>query len=184
MNKLLTLLFALTSCGGGGAGSSSIKEQPVQSIPWDETTMVEYRYGDSSIAPEYHRSYTISITDDKKTIVIDSYGNVLLRKEYPNTPTEFQAFIEELSKKGIKQHQDDNDDPCDGGTSETLRLYNKDVKFFDAYVYHCSGESGTLTLPAGTARFICSQIPENVDSLINSTIRDDVEDEEELEPEQ
>ena len=168
MYKLLSLLLAIASCGGGNVDND--KESPAKSsLNWDEVTRIEYRYGDSSLPPEYHRSYTIAITDSEKSIVIDSYGKVVLTKKYPNTPAEFQAFRAELSQKGIKKHKKKNDDPCDGGTSETLRVYNKDVNVFDAYVYHCSGEQGTLTMPAGTTRFILNQIPENVEELVNST---------------
>lgn len=176
MYKLLSLLLAIASCGGGNVDNG--KESPAKSsLNWDEVTRIEYRYGDSSLPPEYHRSYTIAITDSEKSIVIDSYGKVVLTKKYPNTPAEFQAFRAELSQKGIKKHKEKKSDPCDGGTSETIRMYNADEMFFNAYVYHCSGESGTLVIPYGTSAFIHSQLPENVDSLIESTIRNDVEDE-------
>ena len=172
MNKLLLSLMAFLSCGGGNKPTTDNVTSD-QSFDWDATTRIEYRYGDSSVAPDYHRSYTISITESQKSIVIDSYGNVVLKKEYPNTPAEFQAFKEELSKKGIKKRRKKKDDPCDGGTTETIRLYKEDVKYFDAYVYHCDGENGTLFLTRETTLFICNQIPEDLDSLINSTMRNE-----------
>lgn len=159
--------MALALLGCGNSNNASIKVPP-NPIDWEETTRIEYRFGDSSVAPDYHRSYVISITDSTKTITIDSYGHVLLTKQYPNTPSDFQAFREELSKKGIKKHKK-KDSACSGGTSETIRLYKGEEKVFDAYVYHCSGKSGTLFLPDGTADFIRNQIPESVDSLIDST---------------
>lgn len=168
MKKFLSAVLALIGCGGSNNAST---EAHRGSINWEETTRIEYRYGDSSVAPDYHRSYVITITDSTKTIAIDSYGDVLLTRQYSNTPSDFQAFKEELSKKGIKKHKK-KDSACSGGTSETLRLYKGDDLIFDAYVYHCSGESGTLFLPNGTADLIKSQIPENVESLINSTMQD------------
>lgn len=176
MNKLLAVLLTIVSCGNGRV--DNVKETPsAKTIDWDETTRIEYRYGDSSLPPDYHRSYTIAITDSMKSIVVDSYGKVVLTKKYPNTPAEFQAFKEELSTKGIKKHKEKKADPCDGGTSETLRLYKGDEMYFYAFVNHCSGESGTLELPYAASNFIRSQLPENVDSLIESTIGNDVEDE-------
>ena len=167
MKKLLSVVFTLLGCGGSNNAS---KEASAHSIEWEETTKIEYRYGDSSVAPDYHRSYVITITDSTKIIAIDSYGDVLLTKQYPNTPSDFQAFKEELSKKGIKKLKK-KDSACSGGTSETLRQYKGDDVIFDAYVYHCSGESGTLFLPDGTADLIRSQIPESIDSFINSTMQ-------------
>jgi hypothetical protein len=167
MKKFFPMLLTLLGCGSSDNASTGVS---VSSDDWEETTRIEYRYGDSSVAPDYHRSYVVTITDSSKMIAIDSYGDVLLTKQYSNTPSGFQAFKEELSKKGIKKHKEKDSGGCSGGTSESIRLYKGDAMFFDAYVYHCSGESGTLFLPDGTADFILSQIPESVDSLINSTM--------------
>ena len=164
MKKLLSVVLALLGCGGGNDAPTDV---PVSPADWEETTRIEYRFGDASVAPDYHRSYTITITDSTRTIAIDSYGDILLTRQYPNTPSDFQAFKEKLSGKGIKTHKEKDSGGCSGGTSESLRLYKDDVKILDAYVYHCSGESGTLFLPKGTADLIRSQIPESVDSLIN-----------------
>ncbi|MBP5338672.1 MAG: hypothetical protein J6Z14_05125 [Prevotella sp.] len=163
----------LTLLGCGGRSNAPTDAPALTAADWEKTTKIEYRYGDSSVAPDYHRSYLITITDSMKTMVIDSYGDVLLSKQYSNTPTDFQIFKEELSKKGIKKHDETDSGGCCGGTTETLRLYSADAIVFDAYVYHCSGKYGTLFLPDGTADFIRSQIPESVDSLINSTFQND-----------
>ncbi len=166
MKKFLPVILALFGFGRSDNASTGVS---VSSGDWEETTRIEYRYGDSSVAPPYHRSYVIAITDTTKMITIDSYGDVLLTKQYSNTPSDFQSFKEELSKKGIKKHKEKDSGGCSGGTTETIRLYKGDTLFFDAYVYHCSGESGTLFLPTGTAGLIRGQIPESVDSLIKST---------------
>jgi hypothetical protein len=167
MKKIFPVLLSLFGCGSSNNASTG---NAISTAEWEEATSVEYRFGDSSVAPDYHRSYVITITGSAKTIAIDSYGNVLLTKQYTNTTSDFQAFKELLSKKGIKKHKK-IDSACCGGTSETLRLYKGDETIFDAYVYHCSGESGTLFLPDGTADLFRNQIPENVDSLINSTMQ-------------
>lgn len=162
----LPMVLTLLGCG---SSNNAFMDVPVSSVDWEVTTRIEYRYGDSSVAPDYHRSYAIVITDSTKTIAIDSYGEVLLTRQYLSTPADFQAFKEALSRKDIRKHTEKDSDGCSGGTSEAIRLYKDDEIVFDAYVYHCSGESGTLLLPNGTADLIRSQIPESVDSLINST---------------
>jgi hypothetical protein len=164
MKNYLIVVLTLLGCGGGNYASMPV---PVSSVDWEETTSVTYRYGDASVAPDYHRSYTITITDSTKTIVIDSYGDVLLVRQYSNTTSDFQAFKKKLAEKGIEKRMEKDSYGCSGGTTETVRLYKGDAMFFDAYVYHCSGESGTLFMPGGTADVIRNQIPESVDSLIN-----------------
>jgi hypothetical protein len=44
-----------------------------------ETTIKEitYHFGDASVPPNYHRSYTITVTADSVKIVVDSYGNYI-----------------------------------------------------------------------------------------------------------
>ena len=139
-------------------------------MDWSQATKVEYRYGDASIAPDYHRSYTIAITDSSKVITIDSYGKVLLTRQYPNTPADFQTFKELLSKQGIATHKETDSGGCCGGTTESIRLYQEDTKTFDAYVYHCSGNYGNLSLPDGIEDMFREQIPEDVQILIDSTL--------------
>ena len=159
----------MLSCGSVGTGKNN-KSDKDMFMDWSHATKVEYRYGDASVAPDYHRSYTIAITDSSKVITIDSYGDILLKRQYPNTPTDFQAFKDLLSKQGITTHKETDSGGCCGGTTEYIRLYQEDAKIFDAYVYHCSGNYGNLSLPAGTADLFSEQIPEDVQTLIDSTL--------------
>lgn len=169
MNKWLLAVLSLCSCGGSGSAIST--GDASDSADWDEATKVEYRYGDKSLPPDYHRSYTIAVSSDSVAFSVDSYGTTLLDTRYPNTPGAFNAFKDELASKGIKKHKEVDAKGCSGGYTETINLYKDDSRFFSAYVYHCSGESGTLTLPAGVASMFRRQVPEDVDSLIDSTRR-------------
>lgn len=132
--------------------------------------MVEYNFNDASVAPEYHRSYTITVSEKKKTVKIHCYGDVLLSRDYDNTPEEYLAFRNELSEKGIKKLKPKkNVVPCDGGTTETLKLYKGDECYFNGYVDNCSNGS-TIVLPGSAVQLIKRQITDDIDSLINSTI--------------
>jgi len=51
-----------------------------------ETAVIEYRFTDASVPPEYHRSYTLMVTKEQTVISIDSYGDLLVRAEEPTTP--------------------------------------------------------------------------------------------------
>lgn len=157
---------ALISCGNPVKESNS----NMNTIDWEQITKVEYRYEDSSVPPDYHRSYTIVVTDSSKSIIIDSYGTVLLTQQYANSPKSFKTFIEHLSYVGISKHKEKEDNGCCGGTTEYIRLYKGDDKLFDAYVYHCSGDFGDLSMPDGTADWFKEQIPEDVSSMIESTL--------------
>ena len=45
---------------------------------------VEYHYQDSSVPPEYHRSYTLTVTQGEADLVVDSYGDVLHDETAPS----------------------------------------------------------------------------------------------------
>ncbi|MBQ8066057.1 MAG: hypothetical protein IJ200_10435 [Prevotella sp.] len=158
---LVSILFG-GSCGDASEHSTALPDL-------SEATQIEYRFGDTSLPPDYHRSYTITITETSKSITVDSYGDILLSRNYPNSSASFTDFKEELSKKGIAKHDKVDAGGCSGGTTESIRVCNDKECFFDAYVYHCEGAKGTLYLPAGVSDMFLQQIPEDVNSLIEST---------------
>ena len=63
---------------------------------------VTYHFGDASVPPEYHRSYTITVNTDKVRIVVDSYGEILAKKEYEITNKQFDDIINSLEKNKIR----------------------------------------------------------------------------------
>lgn len=142
----------------------------IKAEDWSQTTKVVYRFGDSSLPPDYHRSYTIVITADKMSITFDSYGKELLNRDYPNTAEAFKAFIDELSKTGIKKNKA-KDNPCTGGTTESLKLYKGDECYLNGYAAECSGDIGSLIIPYGVSELIGRQLPEDVNELRNSTMK-------------
>lgn len=169
---LTTVLSLFVQCKSNNDEQPEKEQGTVSSADWEQTTKMEYRFGDASVAPQYHRSYTISISNSKKTITIDSYGDVLLQRQYDNTAEEYQKFREAVAEKGISKHEETEVSGCTGGKTEYVRLYKGDEMYFDAYVYHCGGdETGTLNLPEGTSDLFRNMIPEDVNSLIESTMQ-------------
>ena len=169
---LIAVLSLFVQCKSNNDEQPETEQGAISSADWEQTTKMEYRFGDASVAPQYHRSYTISISNSKKTITIDSYGDVLLQRQYDITTEEYQKFKEAVAEKGISKHEEKEVSGCTGGKTEYVRLYKGDEMYFDAYVYHCGGEdTGTLTLPEGTSYLFRSIIPEDVNSLIESTMQ-------------
>ena len=169
---LIAVLSLFVQCKSNNDEQPQTEQGIISSADWEQTTKMEYRFGDASVAPQYHRSYTISVSNSKKTITIDSYGDVLLQRQYDITTEEFLKFREAVAEKGISTHEEKEVSGCTGGKTEYVRLYKGDEMYFDAYVYHCGGEdTGTLTLPEGTSYLFRNVIPEDVNSLIDSTMQ-------------
>lgn len=98
-----------------------------------------YRFHDSSVPPEYHRSYTIIIKAGKGSITVDSYGEVLGKRPFTVKPEDFaklKTFFKNARLKARKKVPDDKG--CTGGTGESLSVFGTDGReIFKGYVYHC-----------------------------------------------
>ncbi|MEO9533910.1 MAG: hypothetical protein ABJG68_02860 [Crocinitomicaceae bacterium] len=100
------------------------------------TTKIVYNFHDSSVPPEYHRSYEITMTPTAVGIVVDSYGDILHEKEYPISSEEFSSFIGFVNASDITACKPAEPEPCSGGTSEGLEIFT-DKKIVDIYLDHC-----------------------------------------------
>lgn len=110
-----------------------------------ENNKYEYRFGDSSVPPQYHRSYTITITPNKAHIVVDSYGDVLADKTYDITKSDYEKTEKAFKEAGLRTCRMKENTGCTGGTSESVTAYKNDAQTFTGRVYHCGGEdSGNM----------------------------------------
>jgi len=136
----------------------------------DSITEVSYGFGDASVAPEYHRSYTISVTSDHACVAIFAYGEIHLEQEFAVTGAEFEALKNSLHTYCIRSCVLVARPGCAGGTSESITLLGGSSELFAASVYHCAGQdSGNLCGDLrGFAEAIENLIP-NLDELIEST---------------
>ena len=106
---------------------------------------VTYHFGDASVPPEYHRSYTITVNTDKVKIVVDSYGEILAKKEYEITNKQFDGIINSLEKNEIRNCTLGDDQGCSGGTIERISFSDGESEIFFGSVYHCGGkDTGNL----------------------------------------
>ena len=137
-------------------------------IEWGSIDKVEFRYGDCSVPPRYHRSYTISITSNEKTLVVDCYGSVLLTRNYSNNQKNFEKFKETLANVGIYTH-DIVRDERDGITTLYLKLYDGSECVFSRYTTNTEGKYGNMYLPKESVVLFHNEIPESVGNLIQET---------------
>ena len=141
-NKLLLLVilvFTSHLCFAGILNKISEKDST------ENTSQIVYEYGDSSVPPPYHRSYSITLNTDSVHVVVDSYGEILAEKSYIVDSLQFDSIINLLESSNLKRQKKRESQACCGGTSETISWYSKDEKLFSAYVYHCGGDDfGTL----------------------------------------
>lgn len=150
------------------------------SINWRMVEKIEYKYGDRSVAPIYHRSYMITITNDDKTIEIYSYFSNVLSRNYPNSQENFDKFKEMLSRTGIYLHEDVRDTRT-GITTLYVKVYDGNGCIFSGYTTNAEGEYGNMYLPKESVRLFHDEIPESVGGMIHKTIEEAVSRQKETE---
>lgn len=107
-----------------------------------EITKIVYHYGDSSVAPQYHRSYEITATPDELHIIVDSYGKILKDTVFVNTPKNFKILTDKIKDAGLKNKKNTEEEKgCTGGTTKSIEIYSEDNLKMSGLNYFCGGES-------------------------------------------
>ena len=129
------MLFAIS-------GLFSIFGKGIAENDWQQVTKIVYHHSDGSIAPQYYRTYTITVAADSIEVTIRNYSRTLAEKRYPNTTQNYKTLVAKLKDTGISKGRE-VEDISTGGDSESLSLYKGDDEFFKAYK---RGKGGNLKL--------------------------------------
>lgn len=134
---LVTLALAvLLGCGPG-----LIESARLSSLDPGRTT-IEYRFNDSSVAPEYHRSYTLIARSDEVSIVVDSYGDVLHEETSSIDEETWSRLVRAVADLDLTAPGDP--DECTGGTSRDLLISEDDATpILDLHVAVCDEQGQT-----------------------------------------
>lgn len=124
------LILVLTSCSN----------TPPLVLDSKNPIEVQYAFNDSSVPPEYHRSYIITIRETKIHVIVDSYGDVLADAIYPMNSVQFHLLIQKINEANLKSGRNTPNEPCDGGTSENLTIKESGVQVYNGYFDHCADE--------------------------------------------
>ena len=144
MSLMLVLLGAFTLAAGAGCQTSRDGRSEDPNVG-DLIREITYVFGDAPIPPEYHRSYTITVTADTVRVVIDSYGEVLADEQYEVTEAQFDDLRDSLEANSIRNCTLGDDEDCVGGNREEISYSGEDTELFSGTVYHCGGvDSGDL----------------------------------------
>jgi len=105
-----------------------------------------YDYHDSSVPPQYHRSYSLLVTSDSIAIKVDSYGTILTDTAVLITKEQFSEIVDTYTSLAFKQVTKRESDGCVGGTGASVKVWDiNDSVLIDGNIYFCGGEEyGTL----------------------------------------
>ncbi|KRF13947.1 hypothetical protein ASG90_14140 [Nocardioides sp. Soil797] len=110
---LVVVLTPLAACDDGGTTDA----QPADPA----TTSVHVHFTDSSVPPEYHRSWDLTLDQDTVHLVVDSYGDVIADETVDMPADEWNDFVDGLADAvGDLDDPESGDEGCSGGTSMSL----------------------------------------------------------------
>ena len=120
---------------------------------------IEYEYGDSSVPPEYHRSYKIRVEGLSLGIVVDSYGDIINKKSFKLTEGDIKEIFQSLNKINFTKKYPSLTG-CTGGVSKTVTIKTQ-TDAFKTNIYYCGGKpSEKQTFEVDEfAKMLISKIP-------------------------
>ena len=136
MSKRIAILLALAL---GVLLSSCGQSSNDEALAFSDDAVITYRYGDSSVPPEYHRSYELTVTIDQVRIVVDSYGDVLADETFELDAAAWNELRDSLNDI-VDLEVDETDEGCTGGTSRSVAVVDASVEIVNKSVYVCGGE--------------------------------------------
>ncbi len=123
------LLMGCSSSDGGGDPSRQV-------LPSD--AIIQYDFQDSSVPPQYHRSYVLTITEAESQIVVDSYGDVLADETVPTSAEVWQQLSDgypDVAALVLSPRVEE----CTGGTSFDLTVTQPKQTLLQMQADMCGG---------------------------------------------
>jgi hypothetical protein len=103
-------------------------------------TKIVYHFQDASVPPQYHRSYTITVTRDHAHVIVDSYGDILADTSIDIAEQVIDDLARGIEIYQIKQQKRKSDTmEYTGGTSKSLTIYSDGIIMLDGTVYDYRG---------------------------------------------
>lgn len=101
---------------------------------WDKVTNIVMGFKDASVAPEYHRSYSMEFTEMGMKVKVFSYGKVL--NSYSNVMLDgkFEELKNILKKQRIRRVEESYSGMT-GGFGGYISLMKDNEVFFSAWIY-------------------------------------------------
>ncbi len=164
------LVLPISACSIMSAAGGEDSGTTVASLDLTQVTDLVYEFMDSSVPPEHHRSYTITVTANQASVVIDSYGDVLADEQYDVTAEQVADLKDSLASNNIRNCTLPDDDGCAGGTGQAITLSDGQGEVFGGTVYSCANEdSGDLCGDVNSAAEAFLALIPDFDALLDST---------------
>lgn len=155
-------LFSLLVLLLGGCVMASHPDKPV--------TRIVFAYKDAAVPPQYHRSYTITVTREQVHLIVDSYGDVLADVTTDMPEKGMENLLKDIDIQQICQsNRDSAQHMGTGGASASLIFYSGSNILLNGEIQQCAGRfEGNL---AGEAALFLGRVEAlipNFEQLVKS----------------
>jgi len=114
----------------------------------DQVAVVVYQFNDASVAPEYHRSYTLTVREGQAQLVVYSYDETLHDVTEPIDAALWQRTVD--TALGFADAESVTNNGCTGATSEELRVLGPDDQsLFEVFIDNCDGGGANVEAAVG-----------------------------------
>lgn len=127
-----------SSASASAPTSAAASSQAPTSSALPDDAVITYSFMDSSVPPQYHRSWTLTVTKESEQIVIDSYGDLLAEEQTQTPAPVWSALAAGLPALQALTVSDDTQG-CTGGTGEAAKVEAAGAVLLDISVYECGG---------------------------------------------
>lgn len=141
--------ITLSACSNDSNTDNNSNAELNSSMLDANTATVVYRFLDSSLPPEFHRSYEITSDANTSSLTIDSYGDIL---DSASMATDFDALSLVLTKfeqSELAERIGFSNNGCVGGRSSFLTLYQSsdlETPVRSVGVYECDSEEAPAAM--------------------------------------
>lgn len=116
---ILAVALAAVGCANG-ADDSAAGDAPGGDAPGGDAaapgTTISVGFQDSSVAPEFHRSWTLEVSEEQILLVVDSYGDEVAREQTATPPRVWKKFRRDLAASLKEIPEPVTAEICPGGT--------------------------------------------------------------------
>lgn len=107
---------------------------------------IVYEYHGQPVNPEFQCNFTVTLNGAEAKLRYQAYGKQPTERTVKTGDAKFNEIMEVASKAEIRKEGTRENDGCDGGTSESLKIFDaKRIQTFSGYVYHCGTDYGNMT---------------------------------------
>lgn len=100
-----------------------------------------YEFHDSSVPPEYHRSFTITLSLKTIEKCVDSYGDTISYAIKKSDASQMKKLVTLLKEAKISTISELKEDGCTGGTGVSIYCFMEKKQVFKGHVNQCGGKT-------------------------------------------